>query len=217
MSVSVLFLEDHPWTIDNELRVVDAKGLDAEVCRRPLQVANFLHDAASRGANVDLLVLDINIPSVRDLSEIGIPNSGTASGEAAGLAIRRESFLRAEESKYRAIPIAFLTAFPPPDSFMRRVDKLRAQGANVAIFRKQGNSDEFRSFLESAMRGKRASDQEDISDPVSLSDQIEQEENLSGLILRPVAKIIPATAELVKALQKIHLNSLRLPLNNLNS
>ena len=101
----ILWLEDEPETIVDLIDFCEKQGFEVDVISNLPGFADTLKESS---ANIALIILDIMIFGINDLSVIGKPQILTEDGYEAGWRIL-EYFLRPKDSFYKDIPVLIVS------------------------------------------------------------------------------------------------------------
>lgn len=157
MKKQLVFLEDHPRTIETHLEIVRRLGLVPNVVPRPLTLGNLLEEHV-KDNSIAAVVLDMHIRGITNLAEIDLPEVDTMQGEAVGLAIA-EQYLRKRGGPFANMPIAILSGFNISRPLLARLGKLREGGKIASLFRKGGDLRDFEAFVGTLANGNAADEE----------------------------------------------------------
>ena len=128
----IIWLEDQPIMISDECYFLESKGFEVKVISSATVLTNILKNEYER---ICLIILDIMLFSPKSFRSIGLDDISTDFGYNAGLAIA-EFFLREETSKYKDIPILFVSMKPLNEEGQENLQKLNNSGAWVDYLQK---------------------------------------------------------------------------------
>lgn len=141
MSGHVVYLENRPETIQEQLRITTKYHLEHDICQRPQALGDLLEGDTLKGKGIKAFVFDMHDNEVLNLAEINLPNVDTSKGEAVGLAVA-EKYIK-PKIRFRGIPIVFLTAYKIHAPAKRRIELLRQRSHDDIV---DINKDDLQTF-----------------------------------------------------------------------
>lgn len=154
----LVWLEDRRDTIVPYLNFVKSElNIEVRIFATPKVFCTFLADSFGEEVSEDrikemIFLVDIMMPGVTDLSDLGIENAPTLYGNHTGY-VFADRYLREEGSIWSRIPICFLTersVDDNPNGIDANVNALRERGGGpVEICRKydQAEFERFKTFV----------------------------------------------------------------------
>jgi len=146
MSGHVICLENQPKTIQDQISIIRKYHLQEDICEKPLQLGNLLESNTFKEEPIKAFILDMHDSNVRNLAEIRLPNVDTSKGEAVGLAVA-EKYLKTPTSRFRDIPVAFLTGYEIHPPVMKRIENLSQRYGDVVTLYKKDDLARFETFI----------------------------------------------------------------------
>jgi hypothetical protein len=122
----IVFIDDRPHSISDEIQYCKKAGLEVEVTQTPNRLLSILNNSRE---TIILIVADIILPNVHDLSSVGIFEVQTHHGLNAGWSII-EHLLRSEDNRYKFadIPILILSGRPQSEMDRKRIKQILSKG-----------------------------------------------------------------------------------------
>lgn len=145
----IIWLEDRESTIRLLKKKLTNMGeIQLEILSSPGAYKAFLEEKypeGLKGKRKPLLLIDIMLHGVRDLSSIGIKNAPTLNGKHAGY-VFADRFLCSKESLWRGCQICFVTERDIDSDLLSDINRLKKKsGTSVEILAKYSDSD-FQKF-----------------------------------------------------------------------
>lgn len=144
----LFWLEDKQETVSPHLAKLSMLGITPHLHPTPTSLKYFLEDHKDEiGTKPAVIIVDIMLHGIDDLTSIGIENSNTSSGVHTGY-IFADRFLRAEASPYFKVPVCFLTERDITEELVAEVNYLRdrPESGPVEILKKY-NDDDVEKFV----------------------------------------------------------------------
>lgn len=131
----IVWLEDRIVTVANHVQKLKSAGIPYLIFSSPGEVKEFVEENIADAAKM-IFIIDIMLHGVHDLSDIGIPNSPTLSGNHAGY-VFADRYLRTHCEPLSAAPICFLTERNIDGKLAQDITQLKNKaGGPTEIFQK---------------------------------------------------------------------------------
>jgi len=147
----ILWLEDEPDTIEDLIDFCEKPGFKVDVVNQLPRFADTLKESSP---NIALIILDIMIFGIGDLSVIGKPQILTNDGYDAGWRIL-EFFLRTKDSPYKDIPVLIVSVKSLTKKQKGLIEKLSMRGKPIEYVEKNtaGWRKDFKKKFEGLIKG----------------------------------------------------------------
>lgn len=132
----ILWLEDRPKSCEKFRKYCKDYGFEVKMVATDHQFLGFLEQNLD---GICLIIVDLMIFGISDLSNIGLENSDTLAGYNAGWVII-ERLLRSGEGEktFGHIPVVVLTSRTATEADIYRLEALRRWGGDILYFEKFG-------------------------------------------------------------------------------
>lgn len=141
----IVWLEDRVVTVANHVQKIKSIGIPHLIFSSPGEVKEYVEENIGN-AHKMIFVVDIMLHGVHDLSDIGIPNSPTLSGNHAGY-VFADRYLRTQGEPLSLAPICFLTERNIDGKLAQDINQLRNKaGGPTEIFQKY-KQNQLNSFI----------------------------------------------------------------------
>ena len=150
----IVWLEDRRDTVVALLPMFARKNLEYQMLGKPATFVNFLDEMSDKiigEGRQPVFLIDIMMHGVSDLSEIGLLNAPTMSGNHAGY-VFVDRYLRSADSKWSNVPVCFLTEREIDEQLVEDVKHLNDRGpAPAKVFSKyhESKAEEMLALIES--------------------------------------------------------------------
>ncbi len=143
----IVWLEDRKETIRAQLIQLDKKSIPYTILPSPATFKQYIEEEEDNIINRSVIfVIDIMLHGINDLRSIGIDHAPTLAGNHTGF-VFVDRFLRATNSKWKRIPVCFLTERDADGGLDRDVNSLGNKGDGAVEICRKYSDGELNRFL----------------------------------------------------------------------